>query len=681
MPPPVTGPARMPAGHAAGRRHWALRAFLVSALLLVLLPIVLVGSWLYYRSLHNATEAYTQRLGAEFSERIRERISGFMEEPERVVAFNVGQARAGYLHTERPDELMRQFLLLIDQHPQLTFVSMGMPDGQYFAGSRPPIGTERQPRMLQARLATHRAMEIFSVDEASRRADLISRSEVHFDARTRPWYEAAVHYARPVWYGPYQYLIRDSQGAYATIGMGVSSPAYDPHGRFMGVVTADLALNQINGFLKEVVAEFGGMAFLADAQGKLLATSTAEPPLHAAAGDTENTWLRIQDSQNKVLRATGQLIETQGTPEGSQFIEVQGRRHLARWWTHTLRNGPTLTMGVMLPDSRFDTPLRKALNNVVYMAIALIVAAVLFAAIVADRVVNSLATLGERASRLTRGDWAPGQPTASRIREVQALSQAMDYMAQRLQAHAQQLEQLVAQRTAALEKALGAMEQTLTDQRQFIAMLSHEVRSPLAVIHTAAQLLALRFKDMPAQRAILDRILRGSTRLNYFFDNCLTHDRIDSQSFTVHPSSVDLNELVGWVVESGTQLSAEHTVDVRLQPGLPVLHGDPLLLRIMLTNLLSNAFKYSPPEEPVTLRVWAEDGHCLLAVEDGGAGVPEQEVALIFEKYRRGRGAEGKPGAGLGLALVQRIAELHRGSVRYSARAPHGSCFTIRIPF
>lgn len=679
-PETAIGPARLPASDAAGRRHWALRTFLVSALLLVLLPIVLVGSWLYYRSLHNATEAYTQRLGAEFSERIRERISAFMEEPQRVVAFNMDQARAGYLRTSQPDELMRQFLLLIDQHPQLTFVSMGLPNGEYFAGSRPPIGAERQRRMLQARLATDRAMEIFSVDETSRRAQRISRSEVHFDARTRPWYEAAVHHARAVWYGPYQYLIRDSQGAYAAIGMGVSSPAYDPQGRFMGVVTADLALNQIHDFLKEVVAEFSGMAFLADAQGKLLATSTDEPMLQAGASE-DKAWLRIQDSKNGLLRATGELIASQGTADGNRFIEVQGRRHLARWWSHTLRNGPTLTMGVVLPDSRFDTPLRKALNNVVYMAIALLVAAVMFAAIVADRVVNSLATLGERASRLTRGDWTAGPPAASRIREVQALSQAMDYMAQRLQAHAQQLEQLVAQRTAALEKALGAMAQSLTDQRQFIAMLSHEVRSPLAVIHTAAQLLVLRLKDMPAQQAILERILRGSTRLNYFFDNCLTHDRIDNQSFTLHPSSVDLGELVGWVVESGTQMSAEHTVDVRLQPGLPALHGDPLLLRIMLTNLLSNAFKYAPSHEPVTLRVRPDNGHCLLSVEDGGPGVPESEQALIFEKYRRGRGAEGKPGAGLGLALVQRIAELHQGSVSYSNRIPHGACFTIRIPF
>lgn len=675
-PLPLEEPERPRGAERSGR--WSLRTFLVSALLLVLLPVVLVGSRMYYSSLHNAAEVYTLGLGDEFSERIRERINAFMAEPERVVAFNVAQARAGYLRIGQPDDLMRQFLLQISQLPQLTFVSMGLVDGQYFAGSRPPLGGEREPRMLQATLASGRAMEVFQVDEVSQRASLVSRSAIDFDARTRPWYEAAIASGKQVWYGPYKYLIRDLQGAYATIGMGVSAPARDAQGRLLGVVTADVALSQINDFLRSVVAEFGGLAFMADAQGRLLACSTGEP--HLSAGDGP-AWPSLYESPNALLRGAGQMLQARPVTEGSQFIEVNGKRHLARWWTHKLNNGPALTMGVVLPDSKFDTPLRKALNNVVYMTMGLILAALLFAGMVADRVVRSLAILGQRANRLTRGDWLAGPPTGSRIREVVALAQAMDFMAQRLQAHAQQLEQLVAQRTAALEKALKSVEQTLTDQRNFIAMLSHEVRSPLAVIHTAAQLLASRSKETPGQRAIVKRILRGSTRLNYFFDNCLTQDRIGSQSFTPNLSKVDLAELIGWVVESGAPLSNDHRVEVQLQPDLPPLHGDSLLLRIMLSNLLSNAFKYSSAGEPVTLRAWADKGSYYLAVEDRGPGVPQEEVSLIFEKYRRGRGAEGKPGAGLGLALVQRIAQLHGGTVRYSGREPQGSCFIIELPF
>lgn len=112
---------------------------------------------------------------------------------------------------------------------------------------------------------------------------------------------------------------------------------------------------------------------------------------------------------------------------------------------------------------------------------------------------------------------------------------------------------------------------------------------------------------------------------------------------------------------------------------LPTVQGDEVLLRIALTNLISNAFKYSPEGTTVELHVWADNERCHFAVDDCGVGIPDEELTLIFHKYRRGRAAEGKPGAGLGLALVERIATLHGGSVRVSRREPSGSRFVLSI--
>lgn len=684
--PTAAALALIPAGPQvapAVPRQWALRTFLICALLLVLLPIVLASSWFFYRSALRGTEDFAQQLGNEMSGRVREKIISFFDVPPRVVTFNVDQGRAGYLKHHDHDALMRQFLLQIGQQPQLTFISMGLTDGQYFAGSRPPLVEARELRMLRARIADGRTMEVFRVDPSTLEASVISRSDIHFDARHRPWYEAAMANGHIGWYGPYSYRINDAQGAYAAIGMGVSAPVRDPHGRLLGVVTADVALSQINDFLRKVAAESGGVAFLADAGGQLLATSTADPSFSRVAG-ADAHWVRVDESADPILRTVGALIRDSAQPDGNHFVKVNRKRHLARWWTHPLANGPTLTMGVVLPESKFDTPLRGVLSNIVYLTVAVMMAAIFFAAWVANRVVLPLAALNQRAKRLTQGHWdatAPTAPTASRIGEVTALSNAMDYMAGHLQAHAQQLETLVTQRTTALEQALSDIERTVTEQRHFIAMLSHEIRSPLAVIHTAAQLLAFRTAETPALRPVVERILRGSTRLQYFFDNCLTQDRIDSQDFTLAPSPVDVASLVGWVEDAGTHLSTQHPLHVALQPDLPPLHGDPLLLRIMLVNLLSNAFKYSPAGEPVSLRIEREDAQCVLTVEDCGSGVPEEEAALIFQKYRRGRGAEGRPGAGLGLALVQRIASLHGGHVQLTRNEPTGSRFVIRIPF
>ena len=657
----------------------ALRTFLICALLLVLLPIITASGWFFYRSAFQATEQFAQQLAGEVSGRIRERVIAFFDVPQRVVAFNVEQARAGYLMHRHPEELMRQLVLQIRQQPQLSFVSMGMSNGEYFAGSRSPVGADKDLRMLQARIANDRAMEIFRVDDANQKGKLISRSDIHFDARIRPWFKAAVDSGTASWYAPYRYFINDVQGAYASMGMGVSASVFDENGAFIGVVTADVALSQLSDFLKTMTRESGGLAFLADEAGELLAASTTEPSFHLDA-KTKDYRVKTAQSENPVLRAAGLAIQAASQSDASSFVEVDGTRHLVHWWSHSVPQGPKLTIGVVLPESQFNTPLRGVLRNIVYLTLAVMLASILFAVFVTNRVVRPLATLSEWAARLTTGDWHARAPKSSPIRELLSLADAMNYMAGHMRQHAQHLEQLVAQRTAELEKAMGVIEQALTDQRQFIAMLSHEVRSPLAVIDTAAQLLSFRLKDDPAQLAVAERIRRGSARLNNFFDNCLTQDRVDSQNFALQPSPIDVSLMVSWVIESCVQLSTDHAIDSEIAPDLPPLYGDQVLLRILLMNLLSNAFKYSPAGSPVNLRVWRNEALCCFAVEDCGSGIAAEDAAIIFEKYRRGRSAEGKPGAGLGLALVARIAALHGGTVRVEAREFEGTRFIVEIP-
>jgi len=658
----------------------ALRTFLICALLLVLLPIIMASGWFSYRSALQSSEQFAQELAGEVSGRIRERVIAFFDVPPRVVAFNVQQARAGYLMHKKPDELIRQLLLQIRQQSHLSFVSIGMENGEYFAGSRSPAGTDNNLRMLRAQIDNNRAMEVFLVDGDNKRDKLISRSEIHFDARVRPWFKAAVDSGKMSWYAPYRYFINDVQRAYTSMGMGVSAPVVNEDGKFLGVVTADVALSQLSDFLKTITAESGGLAFIADDSGELLAASTKEPIFHLEAKGNEYR-VRTDQSENLVLNAAGRAIRGIDQLNGTCFISVSGERHLVYWWSHHVSQGPNLTIGVILPESRFNTPMRGVLRNIVYLTIGVMLASIIFAVFVTSRVVRPLATLSKWASRLTRGNWRAPAPKSSPITELRALVDAMNYMAGHMKEHAQHLEQVVAQRTAELESAMDVIEQALTDQRQFIAMLSHEVRSPLAVIDAAAQLLSFRLKDDPANLTIAERIRRGAARLNNFFDNCLTQDRVDSQNFALQPSPIDIRVMVTRLVEAWAQLYPDRHIVLDIAADMPPLYGDQVLIRILLMNLLSNAFKYSPDGTPVNLIVWQKELLCYFAVEDCGPGIQSEDRAVIFQKYHRGRTAEGKPGAGLGLAIVARIAALHGGAVRVEAREVKGARFILEIPF
>ena len=227
-------------------RRIALRSFLTFALLAILLPISLASGTLFYRSAVGAMEGFALQLADEVSQRVREKLLSFFDVPQRAVAFNVEQARAGLLMVDHPDQLMKQFMLQIDQQPQLTFISLGTREGEYFAGSRPPLGSDRALRMMRATISGDRAMEVFRVDELTRQPTLISRSEIDFDARNRPWYTNALDYDGTSWYAPYRYKIEDVQGAYRAIGMGASAPLRARNGDLIGIVTADVSMSQLN---------------------------------------------------------------------------------------------------------------------------------------------------------------------------------------------------------------------------------------------------------------------------------------------------------------------------------------------------------------------------------------------------------------------------------------------------
>lgn len=231
---------------------------------------------------------------------------------------------------------------------------------------------------------------------------------------------------------------------------------------------------------------------------------------------------------------------------------------------------------------------------------------------------------------------------------------------------------------AGQQRALEA----LAAQQQFIAMVSHEFRSPLAVIDISAQLLAKKPVVQTDSKAatLVTRIRRGTVRLAQFLDTCLTQDRLRDTGLLLKPAALDLAALAGAASEGAQLLADHHRIVTEVQPDLPPLQGDAELLRILLANLLSNAVKYSSPASEIRLRVTNVGDRHILEIIDHGCGIPADEVSHIFEKYRRGRLAAGTPGAGLGLALCWQIVQLHGGHIHVDSTQGVGTRVVVEFP-
>ncbi|WP_376968011.1 ATP-binding protein (plasmid) [Azospirillum sp. A26] len=241
-----------------------------------------------------------------------------------------------------------------------------------------------------------------------------------------------------------------------------------------------------------------------------------------------------------------------------------------------------------------------------------------------------------------------------------------------------QLEQELTKAKEMAETVAGLERAARATQRQFLAMISHEFRTPLTVIAMAAQNLELDAPDATAQER-LARIGRAVAYMNGMIDACLLDDRIEGAGLVLRTGSLDLAVLVREIVDATQAASPRHRIAVRTGD-LPVTAGDAPLIGVALSNLMENAVKYSPPDSAVEVTLERDGREAVLTVADRGRGVPDTERERIFEKYYRCVDTGGVPGAGLGLYLTRSIVAAHGGTVAVRDRPGGGTLFVIRLP-
>jgi signal transduction histidine kinase/ActR/RegA family two-component response regulator len=254
----------------------------------------------------------------------------------------------------------------------------------------------------------------------------------------------------------------------------------------------------------------------------------------------------------------------------------------------------------------------------------------------------------------------------------------------------QRVVQTVAQLCAqALHRALllSAAEEAARKKDEFLAILGHELRNPLAPIQTALELLKLRGDagmqaalDVPLQ--VIERQVRHLTRL---VDDLMDVSRITRGKIVLQKETVDVRTIVARAVEMAAPLFEHKSQHLRVEsPAAPIdIDADPVRLAQVMANLLTNAAKYTPTAGHVTVRLERGDDSAVLSVRDDGAGISRDILPHLFDLFVQGpRGLDrAQGGLGIGLTLVRSLVELHGGLVEAHSDGPgQGSEFVVRLP-
>ncbi len=248
---------------------------------------------------------------------------------------------------------------------------------------------------------------------------------------------------------------------------------------------------------------------------------------------------------------------------------------------------------------------------------------------------------------------------------------------------------------AELLKSLAREKELSALKSNFVSMVSHEFRTPLGVIMSSAEILKEYFERLDAadRAEHLQSIVKNTRRMSDLMEEVLLLSRVEAGKLEFEPQPLDLASFCRRLIDELLSATSHRCpIELELPPYLPDAQADERLLRHILTNLVSNAVKYSPAGQPVRFHLSTETngaepgapgGSAIFEICDRGIGIAEGDRKWLFSAFHRGRNVGNIPGTGLGLTIVKRCVDLHRGTIEIESPLPSGQKGTrviVRVP-
>ncbi len=266
--------------------------------------------------------------------------------------------------------------------------------------------------------------------------------------------------------------------------------------------------------------------------------------------------------------------------------------------------------------------------------------------------------------------------------EWKTVSESFNSMVAGLTDQQRHLEKGIQKAVADLNNAYQQLKTTEQYRQDFFANITHDLKTPITAIKGAQEILSKRL-DGSVHTTYLDIIQRNTEKLLKMVKDILACSKIESGTLEIHKKREDIAEVLEDAILMIMPVAWEKGVDIRYEvPATPIyVNGDRGLLEQAITNLLSNAIRFSPKGSAVDMGIETRDGRIMLTVRDFGPGIPEDQREFVFEKFFRRPNEKSGEGMGLGLAITRGIVTAHDGFITIFTPADgKGSIFTIELP-
>jgi signal transduction histidine kinase len=457
----------------------------------------------------------------------------------------------------------------------------------------------------------------------------------------------------------------------ATVNFG--HPVLDNRGHVRVVLFAALDLAWLNELAGRVGLPAGSTLTVIDRNGTILSRYP-----------DEGKWVGQLMPESPVLKA---IVAQQGngTTEARSEDGIPRLFSLAPFGGAAKSANAYVIIGIPAAVA-FAGANRILVRNLV--ALALVAGLALAAAWVGGNlfIVRQIQTLVQATKRVAAGELGVRTGLPQGQGELSQLAGAFDQMAESLErAHERRLlEEDLLRKNYQLEQQNLAIQEANRLKTEFVSMVSHELRTPLTSIQGYAELLLEDKEIAGAERESLTIVRKNADRLLGLINDLLDLSRIEAGRLDLHRTSLDLARLIREVAGSLRPLIEAKRQQLRLDLGdaLPAVWADADRVTQILTNLISNAHKYTLVEGSITVAAQRDDGFVRVDVSDTGIGLSPEDQAQIFTKFFRvhDRSRQASGGTGLGLVITRLLVELHGGRITLTSAPGQGSTFSFTLP-
>ncbi|MEB3357928.1 MAG: ATP-binding protein [Synechococcales bacterium] len=645
--------------------HWLQKRIRQTPLCLcVVVPFVAqltlavgITGWLAFKNGEKAVQDLAHRYQAELSDHIRQELEWAMEVPHKINRANADLVRQGLLDFTDPQELETYFWHQLQRFGSVNYIYAGNEQGGILGVGR--VG-DRTYRIFESGDFSAGEYSLYRADEQGDRQERLSIGD-EFDARSRPWYEAAVAAKENAWSDVYLYT------GEKVLGISASYPLYDAAGNLQGVFATDVMLSQISEFLQNLNVGEMGETFIVERSGDLVASSTGEPPYVTIAPGELQQRRHARASDIPLIQSTHrQLVEQFGSLAGITSahhltLRVEGDRYYVAVVPFQDGRGLDWLIVVAVPESDFMGQIRQNTRTTLWLCLGALVIAIGFGSFTTRWITQPITRLSEASRAIADGQFDRRVPV-QRGGELGVLADSFNRMAEHLEdsfraleQRNQELEERVAERTAYLTVANEKLQREIEERKQMeqslrllLRAVSHDLRNPvtgtLLVLNgllsqstasapgspgatgstaTSGGVATQETDAIAVPRRVLQRMADSSDRQLQLINSLLeVHqpevgdgDGADQSagtssvpakarpSMVLHRRPLSLHALILSLIQDVRHLfeNSQVTLINRVPVDLPLVNGDPTQLWRVVENLLTNAVKHNPPQITVTV--------------------------------------------------------------------------------